>query len=632
MRPEKREHAHQSSLRNHENPIRQQQCLICLDEKAMSNFITLTCTHSFCTECLTHIIDTSIYERSTAQLRCPLPECARLLNEADIKIITNNNQAKIGAIADIQTQEWIAKQPNAKHCPTVNCPYVFLNDNPQAQTIRCPQCNQRYCSNCLFLHDQKISCRAAESERKTNPENQQWLQAHTKPCPQCGTRIEKNGGCDYVTCRNCRHGFCLNCYGTHHVSKCTLPAVNIPLQVNQQGTAQLQREEQQEQERARREDVVRQQHEAQLARQQEALLARQRAQQEAAAREQAERKAREEAQHIAELEQKRRAQEMLYRAILNDSAENIMQATDAGADVNLEINNKSPLMIATLLRKITAFEALLNAGANANIEAKKLVEITVKLGNFRPVRILLERGVIEPQFYLLDPQKPGHGIGLITPAIMIGDVRSAIYLLDRGIGFSGRGFDNRWNKTIIDEIFCLLNRQVANADIPIELILELIQKIINHGYITDNIWYWGLNGHETWILANRNLIYQRTEILELFLRNGANPNHVIDINMPHRSSGGIWTWTPLLRAIKAGERVAVQVLLNAGADINLKANPISSQGSFTPLAFAVECGNAEIVELLVERGAELFAEVLQKPKARTRTLGGIGGPRRPAAH
>jgi hypothetical protein len=40
------------------------------------------------------------------------------------------------------------------------------------------------------------------------------------PCPKCGEVFGKIGGCDYVTCPRCKHAFCENCYGTHHVAGC----------------------------------------------------------------------------------------------------------------------------------------------------------------------------------------------------------------------------------------------------------------------------------------------------------------------------------------------------------------------------------------------------------------------------
>jgi hypothetical protein len=48
-------------------------------------------------------------------------------------------------------------------------------------------------------------------------ETDEWLRRNTKPCPRCKVRIEKNGGCRHMTCKNadCGHEFfwcCLRAY------------------------------------------------------------------------------------------------------------------------------------------------------------------------------------------------------------------------------------------------------------------------------------------------------------------------------------------------------------------------------------------------------------------------------------
>jgi ankyrin repeat/IBR domain-containing protein 1 len=38
-----------------------------------------------------------------------------------------------------------------------------------------------------------------------------WLIQNTKRCPKCNCNIEKNDGCNHMTCRKCGHGFCWMC-------------------------------------------------------------------------------------------------------------------------------------------------------------------------------------------------------------------------------------------------------------------------------------------------------------------------------------------------------------------------------------------------------------------------------------
>ena len=45
--------------------------------------------------------------------------------------------------------------------------------------------------------------------QQTTPEA--YIQTHTKKCPNRRVPIEKNGGCEHMTCRCCHHEFCWHC-------------------------------------------------------------------------------------------------------------------------------------------------------------------------------------------------------------------------------------------------------------------------------------------------------------------------------------------------------------------------------------------------------------------------------------
>ena len=56
---------------------------------------------------------------------------------------------------------------------------------------------------------------------KNEEETKKWLEENTKRCPNCGANINKNGGCNHMTCKNCGYEFCWLCmekYTPNHFS------------------------------------------------------------------------------------------------------------------------------------------------------------------------------------------------------------------------------------------------------------------------------------------------------------------------------------------------------------------------------------------------------------------------------
>ena len=87
--------------------------------------------------------------------------------------------------------------------------------------IKCP-CGTIFCFKCLRETHRPCDCFMIElcekkSKKDNDAENLKWLLANTKQCPNCHKYIEKNQGCNHMTCRKeaggCGYEFCWICLG-----------------------------------------------------------------------------------------------------------------------------------------------------------------------------------------------------------------------------------------------------------------------------------------------------------------------------------------------------------------------------------------------------------------------------------
>ena len=76
------------------------------------------------------------------------------------------------------------------------------------------KCGEAFCLSCSEEDHVPANCSQVYSwneKEKSDSENLGWIKANTKPCPKCGTNIEKNQGCNHMTCSKCSYGFCWLC-------------------------------------------------------------------------------------------------------------------------------------------------------------------------------------------------------------------------------------------------------------------------------------------------------------------------------------------------------------------------------------------------------------------------------------
>ena len=305
-------------------------------------------------------------------------------------------------------------------------------------------------------------------------------------------------------------------------------------------------------------------------------------------------------------------QYQLNRAILNDSPEEIRDAVNAGANIHQPKIGKAPLLIAVLLKRANAVEALLKCGATVETEHdldETLARYAAKLGDFKSACILLKK-ILSGKDPCYLPHKRGRFIWLLQESIAQRDPKSTVYLLRQSSSFFGKdewksASKKEWilkDAIAMDDIFKLLDYVHGKEDLPVELILPIIQELIDHGYEVDTIWNdKGKHGNI------QHILYRYADIVELFIKNGANPNYKIALPR-HPNQEQQFTY-PIFHALNAGNKTVTEVLIDSGAylDQTTSAHKCSQccHGEKTPLAMAVNHGLADIVELLVAHDAKL---------------------------
>ena len=214
--------------RQQAQPAATKECNICLESKRPREFTTLECGHASCTACLENIVRNMIVDKNSRALKCPNIDCKTPMALQDITTISRNNRDTIDTFANIKNKEYLATLPGMRHCPTPDCPESFTNEENRAQNMVCQSCMTQYCANCLLPHSHGMTCKEAQeveqlkpiqnSKDKAERATRELLEKNTKKCPRCSVNIEKNEGCQHMTCRQCRYDFCWNCLGDYDVN------------------------------------------------------------------------------------------------------------------------------------------------------------------------------------------------------------------------------------------------------------------------------------------------------------------------------------------------------------------------------------------------------------------------------
>lgn len=101
-------------------------------------------------------------------------------------------------------------------CTAPRCDRIIRVFGAGVSTVNCA-CGYQFCFQCNEESHAPCSCTNLQEwldKCRNESETAHWIIANTKVCPKCRVRIEKNQGCNHMTCSSCKHEFCWVCDGS----------------------------------------------------------------------------------------------------------------------------------------------------------------------------------------------------------------------------------------------------------------------------------------------------------------------------------------------------------------------------------------------------------------------------------
>lgn len=176
------------------------ECAICVDDKPLSEFpgqITKRCAHSrdICRSCVARTVDLEVNGKgNSTRVLCPHSGCPAELEYDDIR-------REAASSVFERYDQLLLRQ-------------VLQNE----KAFR--WCAHPGCGNGQII---ERTCQQYESDGRASEEVallQYFEREGVKRCPKCGHAIEKDGGCDHMTCRQevggCGAEFCIRCLADYN--------------------------------------------------------------------------------------------------------------------------------------------------------------------------------------------------------------------------------------------------------------------------------------------------------------------------------------------------------------------------------------------------------------------------------
>jgi hypothetical protein len=199
------------------------------------------CEHVYCRLCLNTYWRGAVFSGGHARLTCMSGGCQVAAIDKDVAaVVSPRTMAKLRYF---RSRDAHATNPHVRWCPRDGCwREILAMPAPNTTTVFCPDCGTAVCYKCGEEEEEEEEEEGhAEGEggddggrggrrghncllQRSPPTAATveaatfhfWAAFHTKLCPSCHARIQRDHGCSHMTCSRCNAYFCWRCKGFLH--------------------------------------------------------------------------------------------------------------------------------------------------------------------------------------------------------------------------------------------------------------------------------------------------------------------------------------------------------------------------------------------------------------------------------
>ena len=200
-------------------------CPICFDD-SQTDTLALLCEHKFCTGCWQAYITSKVRTEAECRITCMAEDCGVVALDSFVDRALGDDRETWARYEELVVRQFVGCIPNLKFCPypscshTVSCPAAATRSS-LAQIVPIVACGALdthvFCFGCSVEDDHRpVVCAVAKmwlQKCRDDSETANWIRSNTKECSKCQSTIEKNGGCNHMTCKKCKYEFCWVCMG-----------------------------------------------------------------------------------------------------------------------------------------------------------------------------------------------------------------------------------------------------------------------------------------------------------------------------------------------------------------------------------------------------------------------------------